>query len=244
MPALSAALLPVIAAQLLASAQTAPVRPRADTSAAAADTVAVRIDTVPPARLAFDFGLGLGQPVDAHSFDFGIVSAPGSTAKNQLATNTQVRFVRAPDALSAELARRVASGERIAQVDAQLQGAAGTPAVLLHLYDVQVLSSHLVVNQDNVGLVQQRLGLVESIAQLNVDLQEAERQRDVTESLDRHRLSSSLEVAHARASAQVLEKRLAVQKQRLAIVERQLAEWTPIQEEVVLAVGRMEMETR
>ena len=244
MPVISSSLISIIAAQLLASAHGTPARQRNDTTGLGVDTAMTRVDTTPPARISFDLGLGLGIPVAARSFDFGISSGPGVTGKSQTSTTTQVRFVRAPDAMSAELARRVSSGEHISAVDVQLEGANGAPGVLLHLYDVQVLSSHLVANEDNVGLVQQRLGLLESIAQLSVDLQEAQRQLNVTESLDKRRLSSSLELAHARSSADVLARRLAVQHQRLALVERQLTLWTPIQEEVVLNAGRMDMETR
>ena len=155
-----------------------------------------------------------------------------------------MRFVRAPDSLSAELARRVASGERIAAVDAQLDGRGGAPGVLLHLRDVQVVSARLQMNDDNVGLVQQRLSLEESVAQISVDLQEARRQLNVAESLDKRHLSSSLELARARGSVDALAARLAVQRERLALVAQQLARWTPIQEEVVLVAARTTLETR
>jgi hypothetical protein len=155
-----------------------------------------------------------------------------------------VRFVRAPDSLSAELTRRVASGERIAGVDAQLEGRGGTPAVILHLYDAQVVSTRLQMNDDNVGLLQQRLALEESVAQISVDLQEARRQLNVAESLDKRHLASALDVARSRGSADALAARLAVQRERLALVSQQLARWTPVQEEVVLTAARTSLETK
>ena len=102
----------------------------------------------------------------------------------------------------------------------------------------------LVTNDDNVGLVQRRLDLQESIAQLSIELQEAQRQLAVTESLDKRKLSSSLEVAHAHATTDGLSSRLAVQRQHLALVEDLLSRWTPVREELVLTANRMDMPGR
>ena len=180
---------PFVIAQAFAPAPADTAPPRGDTVVVRRDTSAgvvpvdtgpaytAAVDTTPPARVAFDFGPGLGAPIAARALEFGVSSAAGATSRGQPATAARVRFVRAPDSLSAELARRVASGERIAAVDAQLDGRGGAPAVLLHLRDVQVVSTRLQMNDDNVGLVQQRLSLEESVAQISVDLQEARRQR-------------------------------------------------------------------
>ena len=247
---------PFVIAQAFAPAPADTAPPRGDTVVVRRDTSAgvvpvdtgpaytAAVDTTPPARVAFDFGPGLGAPIAARALEFGVSSAAGATSRGQPATAARVRFVRAPDSLSAELARRVASGERIAAVDAQLDGRGGAPAVLLHLRDVQVVSTRLQMNDDNVGLVQQRLSLEESVAQISVDLQEARRQLNVAESLDKRHLSSSLELARARGSVDALAARLAVQRERLALVAQQLARWTPIQEEVVLVAARTTLETR
>ena len=229
---------PFVIAQAFAPAPADTAPPRGDTVVVRRDTSAgvvpvdtgpaytAAVDTTPPARVAFDFGPGLGAPIAARALEFGVSSTPGATSRGQPATAARVRFVRAPDSLSAELARRVASGERIAAVDAQLDGRGGAPAVLLHLRDVQVVSTRLQMNDDNVGIVQQRLSLEESVAQISVDLQEARRQLNVAESLDKRHLSSSLELARARGSVDALAARLAVQRERLALVAQQLARWT------------------
>jgi hypothetical protein len=200
--------------------------PRADTSTAPA-----RLDSVPVAHVAFDFGIGLGAPFAARGVELNVTSVPPATPKLQPTTAVQLRFIRTPDTLSSDLTERVASANRIPEMQVELPGRAGSAATTVHLYDVQVVSTHLTMNDDNISLVQQRLGLEESIAQLTGEREEAERQLDVTESLDKHKLSSSLEVAHARATFDVL-------------VQEQLAHWTPIQEEVVLSAARMQMETR
>lgn len=46
------------------------------------------------------------------------------------------------------------------------------------------------------------------------------------------------------ANAEMTFKRLTVQRERLALVDRQLARWTPMQEEVQLEAARAELETR
>lgn len=236
--------LPLFVAQFAASPQA--VRPSARDTVLKRDSVITqaRLDSVPVARVAFDFGAGLDAPFGARDVELKVTSVPPATSKSQPTTTIQVRLVRTPDTLSAELSDRVSSGNRIAEVQAELPGRSGAPSTIVTLYDAQVVSTHLTMNEDNIGLVQQRLGLEASIAQLTGELQDAERQLTVTESLDKHKLSSSIEVAHARATADVLTKRLAVEREHLVLVEQQIAHWTPIQEEVVLSAARMQMESR
>lgn len=238
-------LLPLFGFQLAASGPLASGMTR-DTVHMHPDsaTTPARLDSVPVANISFDFGDGLGPSFAARGVELKVASEPAPTPKAQPSTAIQVRFVRAPDTLSAALSDRVASGVRIAEVQAVLPGRAGGPAPVVRLYDAQVVSTHLTMNDDNIGLVQQRLALQESIAQLTGALQDAQRQLDVTESLDKRKLSSSLEVAHARATTDVLTKRLAVEREHLVLVEQQIARWTPIEEEVVLSAARMEMATR
>ena len=236
--------LPLLFTQLANSSR--PTRPAARDTIVKSDSVITqaRLDSVPVARIAFDFGAGLDAPFGARDVELKVTSVPPATPRSQPTTSIQVRLVRTPDTLSAELNDRVASGDRIAEVQAELPGRSGAPSTIVTLYDAQVVSTHLTMNEDNIGLVQQRLGLEASIAQLTGELQDAERQLTVTESLDKHKLSSSIEVAHARATADVLTKRLAVEREHLVLVEQQIAHWTPIQEEVVLSAARMQMESR
>jgi hypothetical protein len=204
----------------------------------------VQFDTVLQVEATIDFGAAVGQPVAARTFSLDLRGTAGPRRGRPGAPTTEVRFVRPPDAVSSELARRVSSGERIATVDVQLPSGSGMPAVNLHLYDVQVVSTRLLLSDADVSLVQQRLALLESIAQLGADVHEADRQLSATESLAKQQLSPSAELARARARAEVLAKRLIVQERRLAIVEQQLARWSPTQEEVVLVAARMKLENR
>lgn len=207
-------------------------------------TAPARLDSVPVAHVAFDFGAGLGTPFTARGVELKVTTVPPATVKGQPSTAIQMRFLRTPDTLSADLTDRVSNGKGIATMQAELPGRAGAPVTIVRLYDARVVSTHLTMNDDNIGLVQQRLALQASIAQLTGELQDAERQLTVTESLDKRKLSSSLEVAHARATADVLAKRLAVEREHLQLVEQQIVNWTPIQEEVVLSAARVEMQTR
>ena len=240
----SAIVLSLVLGQLGATARPArfvvdSLRPHPDSALSPA-----RLDSLPVAHVAFDFGIGFGAGFEARGVELKVTNVPASSPKAQASTAIQVRFLRTPDTLSADLTNRVSSGDRIPTVQAELPGRAGAPVTIVRVYDVQVLSTHLTMNDDNIGLVQQRLGLEASIAELTGELQEAQRQLAVTESLDRRKLSSSLELAHAHATADVLTKRLEVEREHLQLVQQQIAHWTPIQEEVVLSASRIEMESR
>ena len=206
-------------------------------------TPAVKRDTTAVAQLALDFGSGLSTPFVASAIDLSVSAAP-PLPRTPPSTVVQLKFLRGPDSLTPEIASRAGTNTRMPLAELSLPSRGTTPRMSLRLYDVQVASMRLVTNDDNIALVQQRLGLQESIVQLGIDLQEAQRQLTVTESLDKRKLSSSLEVAHAHATADALASRLAVQQQHLAIVEQLLAHWTPVREEIVLTAARVEMQAR
>jgi multidrug resistance efflux pump len=116
--------------------------------------------------------------------------------------------------------------------------------MVVRMHDVQVVSTKVSANGDDASLRQQRLGLTESVAQVRSDLDEAERQLSVTSSLEKRHLASSAELARARGAMALLTARLVVQQQRLALIEHQLAEWMPFEEEIVLAAAKMDAITR
>jgi hypothetical protein len=233
----------LVAQQALVANQTRRA-PRDTGSVVATDrTAAAKRDTTAAAQVALDFGGGVSAPFLATAIDLSVSAAP-PIPKTPPSTVVQLKFLRAPDSLTPEIASRAGTNTRMPSAELTLPSRGATPGMSLRLYDVQVASMRLVTNDDNIALVQQRLGLQESIAQLGIDLQEAQRQLAVTESLDKRKLSSSLEVAHAHATADALASRLAVQQQHLAIVEQLLAHWTPVREEIVLTASRVEMQAR
>ena len=230
-----------IVAQTAVVAQTS--RAPSDTVASRRDSLVVRRDSTSTARITIDLGTGLGVSFVARSVELTLSSTQPAT-KGPTTAAVQLRFLRIPDTLSPQLASRVGGTERLALVEASLSGRSAATGMVLRLRDVQVVSMRLATNEDDIALMQQRLGLEESIAQLSIDLQEAQRQLGVTESLDKRKMSSSLEVAHAHATADVLTRRLAVQREHLALVQQQLARWVPVEEELVLSTNRVEIQTR
>lgn len=200
----------------------------------------VASDTASSARIAFDFGGGLGAAMPARSMELGVSTAPNPYLRNQSVATTRLRFVRRPDSLSAEFARRVASSVRIPLVEVEIRTGTGVPPMLVRLHDVQVVSTRLAAGADVAGLRQQWLALTESIEQVRADRDEAERQLTVTSSLAKRKLASPVELDRARDAAALLRARLDVQQRRLALVDRQLSEWMPFEEELILAAASME----
>ncbi|HEX8851483.1 MAG TPA: hypothetical protein VF761_18285 [Gemmatimonadaceae bacterium] len=244
---MTAALL--VAALQVAAAGLPRVSLRPADTTIVVDTVALREAAVPapPApRVAFDFGSGVGAPVPARQFEItvnGAIPAPagqaGTRAHAAMPPAAQLRITRSPDSLSAELARRATEGARLPEVTLELPGTDDAPGMTMHLYDVQVISSRLQSNHDDAALRERQLSLDETIEQLGVDLDEAQRQLGVTESLRKRDMSSSLELAHAKANVAVLTRKIGIQRERLALLNAELSRWTPVQEESVLAAGRV-----
>lgn len=237
----------VTALSLHAATGTQPLRN--DTVPTRADTLYVvdtlpALDTASGARIDFDFGTGTGPAMRALSLEFGVSTAPNPYVRNQAVATTRLRFVRRPDSLSAEFARRVASNEHIPMVEVEIRPAVGEPPMVVRMHDVQVVSTKVTANGDDASLRQQRLGLTESVAQVRSDLDEAERQLSVTSSLEKRHLASSAELARARGAMALLTARLGVQQQRLALIEHQLSDWMPFEEEVILAAAKMDAVTR
>jgi hypothetical protein len=237
---------------LLRSACVAPIVAMRDTLPVARDTV--HVDTVPPiefasdtassARIAFDFGSGIGAAMAARSLELGVSTAPNPYLRNQSVATTRLRFVRRPDSLSAEFARRVASNVRIPFVEVEIRTGSGAPVLFVRLHDVQVVSTRLAAGSDAAALRQQWLALTESIEQVRADRDEAERQLTVTASLAKRKLASPVELDRARDAAALLRARLDVQQRRLALIDRQLSEWMPFEEEIILAAVSMDAETK
>ena len=224
---------------LAAPHPTPPVRTDTAPARAASDSVKLPVETM--ARVTFDFGGGAVAPLLVQEFEAGFApTATGPNAAN--ASGTRMRFVKAPDGLTPELARHGASAERIPSVLIEVM-AGDKPVMTLRLGDVLVASDRIAIDDGAAALEQQRLALVDGIAQLGADLQEAQRQLAVTDGLDKKKLSSALEVARARDRTELLETKLGVQRKRLSLLDRQIAEHLAVKEEITLVVPRFEIET-
>jgi hypothetical protein len=237
-------ILSIVLAQALAAPLSAAQPPvPSDTTFPRAEAPAAPVGPPSaPASMTVDLGDGRAAASPASSIEFEVSTTPAAGTREPEVAVTRVRIVRAPDPLSAELARRVGSGDAIPAMDLRLPGRNGAPALRLHLRDVKVVSARLLMNGDTLGLTQQRLSLDESITQLTADLAEARRQYGVAESLEKQRLSASLDLARARGVVDALTRRLATQQERQALIVRQLASWMPVQEELVLSASGAEVE--
>ncbi|HEU5173968.1 MAG TPA: hypothetical protein VFT96_04365 [Gemmatimonadaceae bacterium] len=232
----------LLAQVLVAPLATAQPPVPSDTTRLRAEAPAAPVQApAEPASMTMDLD-GRTAASPASSIEFEVSSTPAADAREREVAVTRVRIVRAPDSLSAELARRVGSGDAIPSMDLRLPGRNGAPALRLRLRGVNVVSARLLMSGDTLGLTQQRLSLEESITQLTADLAEARRQYGVAESLEKQRLSASLDLARARGVVEALTRRLATQQERQALVVRQLASWMPVQEELVLSASRAEVE--
>jgi hypothetical protein len=217
-----------------------PVASRAqqEVPGAPLDTNTLLADTLQALPIRIDFGPGLGSTL-AVSLD---AATAGADAKRRGA-RTKLRLTRAPDSLSAGLARRVASGARISRIDAVLPVQDGGQ-LLLHLGDVVVVSSHLTAMPGDLVLAQEQLGIQETLAQLTTESGEAERQLAALGTLEQRNLSAPLDVARARAHSELLASRIESQRRRLAIVQWRRTHRMPVVEEIVLDAGRIDSELR
>lgn len=220
---------------------------------------AVSLDSVPlpelrdaTARVSFDFGTGAVDTVRVRALELefsntaavAIASGSGSSAGRTPSPtgSAHARFVKDIGPLTAVLAQRGTTGERIPSVVLDVTDPAGRSLVRLRLGDVVVSTDRVVVAQADRALEQQRLDLTDAIAQVSADLQEAERQLNLTDVLDKRRLSSSQEVARARERVDVLQTRLDGQRRRLAMLEERIHEQSPVHEEVLLSFARFEVQ--
>jgi hypothetical protein len=199
--------------------------------------------TAPPetvTRISFDFGAGAVAPFVARDFQVEFAPAPSAAPSGG---SVRVRFSKAPDTITPELAHRGASAERVPNVVVEVL-AGDKPVMTLRLTEVLVASDRMVVDNGARVLEEQRLSMEDGIAQLSADLQDAKRQLALTDALDKKKLSSTLELARARDRAQMLETRLDVQRRRLALLDRRIASESSVNEEVALVVPRFELESQ
>ena len=201
------------------------------------------------ARVAFDFGSGSADTVlvRALELEFSNTAAVTATANGGGKTlpaigSAHARFVKDIGSLTSTLAQHGTTGERIPSVVMDVNDATGHALVRVRLTDVVVSSDRVVVAEADRALEQQRLDLNDAIAQISADLQEAQRQLNLTDVLDKRRLSSSQEVARAKERVEVLQTRLDGQRRRLAMLDQRIRENAPVHEEVLLSFARYEIE--
>ena len=230
----------VCAAAAILIARGSAARAQGAEAPAARDTTSLLADTLDALPIDVDFGPGLGTTT-ATSLD---ATTNGTGSGRRRVARAQVRLTRAPDSLSEPLARRVATGLRIPRVDVVIPGTHGGRLTTLHLTDVVVVSTRVVVTPPDAALAQEQLGVQESIAQLTAEREEAERQLAALGTLEQRKLSAPLDVARARSNAGLLAARLDAQEARLTLVRWRRARRMPVVEELVLEGTRTPADER
>jgi hypothetical protein len=159
---------------------------------------------------------------------------------------TMVRNVRAPGTLVPEHVRIISAltagrvEQKIAEVGTTVQPA--TPLLLLSNPDVelQALEADRALSQSEANLVSlrsslatQRMQQQSTLATVRSQYNEAKRQVDVFEALDKKGLASANELARTRDNASELAARLKIEQERLALVERTVGEQMKLEEQNV-----------
>jgi len=115
--------------------------------------------------------------------------------------------------------------------------------VLARKYRPQRFSD--VIGQEHVtrtlknALEQQRIAQEAALTQLTTDYQEAQRQLAVAEQLGKSRVTTPQDLSRAREHANDVQRRLQLARQSQAMLENQLAEQGPMDEELTLHFARI-----
>lgn len=239
---------------ILAASAALLVQPQA-----ARDTIPATAPRDPIARVTFDFGPTSGTApttLVVRGLELGFTNtgtvavtqqgspsgSGGSSSQRASAVGTaQARFTKDIGPLTTELAHYGATGARVPNVTVEVLDTLGVTVMRVALSDVIVSSDRIVLSPRDAGLDQQRLALSDAISQLSADLAEAQRQLNLTDVLDKRRLSSTQEVARARERVELLQARLDNQRARMAMLDRQIGAQAPVHEEVLLSFGRFDV---
>ena len=163
----------------------------------------------------------------------------------------ELRVTKRADALTALLAARLASGQRLAAVTVALPGGVGGGApndtLRVRLVDVAVTAARLVFPAVTPDMEGQRLAQEVAVSQVAADRAEAARQLAEAEALaevearDRRKLVPANALARARDQVRLLDLRLAAARRQLALVEERAARAVAPTEEVTLRSERAEV---
>ena len=197
---------------------------------------------VPPARVTLQLDSATVAQFDVRTFDLGVAQNPPS--HDQTAPSTaEIQLVKQAGPYTGELVRLSASGERAPSGTIEVLDSLGAPSMTIRLTDVSVVSDHLTSSDARAALEQQRISLQESLAQLNADYQQAQRDLATAEELGKSKVMTKQDVLRAREHATELQQRINLARERQSILAAQMAGQGALEENVVLHFGRMEIQT-
>lgn len=210
--------------------------------AAAAPALAQGPKTLPPARVAIQLDSTTVAQFDVRSFDLGVSQNPA--AHDQSApSSAEIQIVKQAGPFTGDLVRLSASGQRAPTGTIEVLDSAGTPTMTIRLSDVSVVSDHLTSSTARAALEQQRISLQESLAQLNADYQQAQRDLATAEELGKSKVMTKQDVLRAREHAAELQQRINLARERQTILAAQMAGQGSLEENLVLHFGRIEIQT-
>lgn len=215
----------VIAAWLLAGAAAAAQT----TKSAAPARVTLQIDSATVARF------------DVRSFDLGVTetAAPHDGAPS----TAEIQVVKQAGPFTGALVRLSASGARAPFGAIEVLDSLGAATMTIRLYDVSVVSDHLVSSNARATLEQQRISLQESLAQLTADSQQAQRDLATAEELGKTKVMTKQDVMRAREHAAELQQRINLARERQSILASQMAGQSSLEENLELRFARIEIQT-
>jgi len=179
---------------------------------------------------------------DAREFDLGVTHL--ATAQSGVAASSaEIRLVKQAGAYSGELVRLSASGSRAPRAIIEVMDSTGAPSMRVSLFDVTVISDHIALSTAREALEQQRISQQDALTQLTTDSQQAQRDLSTAEELGKSRVTTRQELARARERAADLQQRVALARQRQALLARQLSSRGLLDESIVLRFARLEIDS-
>lgn len=190
------------------------------------------------AHVTIDLGNGSQAEFDTRSFELGISRAPGKDDM-PVASAPSLHLVKRAGPFTGTLVQTSASGQHLPTVWLTVPDTTGAPAMTITLSDVVIDTDRLVLSSARAALEQQRIAQEGALTQLNTDYQEAQRQLAIAEQLGKSRVTTPQDLSRAREHATDVQRRLQLARQSQAMLENQLAEQGPMDEELTLHFARI-----
>lgn len=191
-----------------------------------------------------DLGSGTQAEFDTRSFDLGVSRAAAASGKDESAGASslpELHLVKRAGPFTGALVQASAGGQHLPTVVVNVPDSTGASAMTITLSDVVIGTDRLVLTNARQGLEQQRIAQQASLAQLNSDYQEAQRQLSIAEQLGKSRVTTPQDLSRARERAAEVQKRLELARQSYAMLESQLAAQGPMDEELTLRFARIQI---
>jgi len=157
--------------------------------------------------------------------------------------NAHVELSKQTDSATPELIRLAESRAVLPHVVVEVLDSASGPAMTLRLTGVTIASERVALSTTRSLLQQQSIAQQEALSSLTSDYQEADRQLAMAEELGKTRITTRQDLARARDRASDLKQRLALLRQRQAIVARQLHDLGPLDETLTLHFEHIDIDS-